>query len=380
MKRDQVRERLKQLGASEAVVRAGLEGLVKKWESIAREIADKLSLKVSGEEQALAKHYTENNEAYQLYLKGRFYWSKRTEEGIRKGLEYYQQAIEKDPTFALAYSGLADAYDLLGAPDATGAMAPDDAMPKAKAAALKALELDDTLAEAHVSLAHVKYYYDHDFATAEREYKRGIELNPKYPTGPSWYAVFLMSLGRFDEAITQVRRAQELDPLSLPINMAVGWVLQTARKNDESIEQLRKTLEMDPNFALAHHRLGLVYEQQGKYGEAIVEFKQVVNLLGRKPLGLAALARAYALEGQRSEAQKLIAELQEQAGERYVSPSSIAVIYSALHDTEQAFNWLDKGEKARDGIQLRLNVDPRFDSLRSDPRFKDLVRRVNASR
>ena len=343
---------------------------------IAREIADKLRLKVSGEEKGLAKHYTESNEAYQLYLKGRFYWSKRTEEGMRKALEYYQQAIDRDPSFALAYSGLADSYDLLGAPDATGAMAPDEAMPKAKAAALKALELDDTLAEPHVSLAHVKYYYDHDFTTAEREYKRAIELNPRYPTGPSWYAVFLMSLGRFDEAIKQVRRAQELDPLSLPINMAVGWVLQTARKNDESVEQLRKTLEMDPNFALAHHRLGLVYEQQGRYGEAVAEFKQVVNLLGRKPLGVAALARAYALQGQKAEAQKLIAELKEQAKERYVSPTSIAVIYSALGDKEQAFTWLDKGEKAHDGILVRLNVGPRFDSLRSDPRFQEVVKSV----
>jgi len=347
---------------------------------IAREIADKLSLKVSGAEKGLAKHYTESNEAYQLYLRGRFYWSKRTEEGIRKALEYYQQAIDKDPAFALAYSGLADAYDLLGAPDATGAMAPDEAMPKAKAAALKALELDDTLAEPHVSLAHVTYYYDHDFTTAEREYKRAIELNPTYPTGPSWYAVFLMSLGRFDEAIKQVRRAQELDPLSLPINMAVGWVLQTARKNDESIEQLRKTLEMDPNFALAHHRLGLVYEQEGKYGEAIAEFKQVVNLLGRKPIGVAALARAYALQGQKAEAQRLLAELQEQAKDHYVSATSIAMIYSALGDTEQAFVWLDKGEKAHDGILVRLNVDPRFDSLRSDPRFQEVVKRVSTPR
>src|SRR5258705_8088925 len=177
---------------------------------IAREIVEKLKLKVAGEEKGLAKHYTENNEAYQLYLRGRFYWNKRTEEGMRKSLEYYQQSIERDPNFALAYSGLADAYDLLRAPDASGAMAPDDAMPKAKAAALKALEIDDTLAEPHVSLAHVKYYYDHDFETAEREYKRAIELNPNYPIGPHWYSVYLMSVGRFDEALAQVKRAQEL--------------------------------------------------------------------------------------------------------------------------------------------------------------------------
>jgi eukaryotic-like serine/threonine-protein kinase len=343
---------------------------------IAREIVDKLRLKVSGEEKGLAKHYTESNEAYQLYLRGRFYWSKRTEEGMRRSIEYYQQSIEKDPNFALAYSGLADAYDLLGAPDATGAMPADEAMPKAKAAALKALEIDDTLAEPHVSLAHQKYYYEHDFATAEREYKRAIELNPTYPTAPHWYAVYLSAVGRFDEAMAQVRRAQELDPLSLPINMTVGWVFLSARQNDQSVEQLRKTLEMDPNFVLAHHRLGLAYEQQGKYDDAIAEFKQVINLTSGKPLGLLALAHAYAMSGRRAEALKILADLQEQSKVRFVSPASIAMIYAALGDKEQAFAWLGKAEKTHDGIIVRLKVDSRYDSLRSDPRFTDLVRRV----
>jgi tetratricopeptide (TPR) repeat protein len=343
---------------------------------IAREIVEKLRLKVSGEEQGLAKHYTESNEAYQLYLRGRFYWNKRTEEGMRKSLEYYQQAIQTDPNFALAYSGVADAYDLLGASDATGAMPPDEAMPKAKAAALKALEIDNTLAEPHVSLAHVKYYYDRDWVTAEREYKRAIELNPNYPTAPHWYAVFLMSAGRFDEALAQIRRAQELDPLSLPINMTWGWVLLTARQNDQSVEQLRKTLEMDPNFVLTRHRLGLVYEQQGKYEEAIAEFKQVVSLTASKSLGLTALAHAYALSGKRAEAQKTLAELQEISTQRYVSPAAIAAIYTALGDKDQAFAWLEKADKSHDGILVRLKVDSRFDSLRSDPRFADLVRRV----
>jgi TolB-like protein/Tfp pilus assembly protein PilF len=343
---------------------------------IAREIVEKLKLKVSGEEKGLAKHYTENNEAYQLYLKGRFYWNKRTEEGMRRSLEYYQQSIERDPNFALAYSGLADAYDLLGAPDASGAMPPHEAMPKAKAAALKALEIDDTLAEPHVSLAHQQYYYDRDWVAAEREYKRAIELNPKYPTAPHWYAVYLMASGRFDEALAQIRRAQELDPLSLPINMTLGWILLTARQNDQSVEQLRKTLEMDPNFVLTHHRLGLVYEQQGKYEEAIEEFKQVLKLTGGKPLGMAALAHAYASSGQRAEAQKILAELREQSKLRFVSPASVAAIYVALGDKDEGFVWLEKAEKARDGILARLKVDSRFDSLRSDPRFTDLMRRV----
>ena len=344
---------------------------------IAREIVDNLKLKVSGAEKGLTKHYTESNEAYQLYLRGQFYWSKRTEEGMRKSLEYYQQSIEKDPNFALAYSGLADAYILLGTPDATAAMPSNATMAKAKAAALKALEIDDTLAEPHVSLAHVTYYYDRDLTAAEREYKRALELNPNYPTAYSWYAVFLMSDGRFDEALRSVRRAQELDPLSLPVNMTVGWVLLTARQNDQSVDQLLKTLEMDPNFALAHHRLGQAYEQQGKYEEAIAEFKKLVNLLGGKPLGTTSLAHAYALAGKRAEAQKILAEVLEISKQRYVSPASIALIYAALGDKNEAFAWLDKAEKEHDGILARLKVDPRFDSLRSDPRFTDLRRRAS---
>ena len=343
---------------------------------IAREIVDKLRLKVSGEEKGITKHYTESNDAYQLYLKGQFYWNKRTEEGLRKSLEYYQQAIERDPNFALAYSGLADAYDLLGVPDASGAMSPNEAMPKAKAAALKALEIDDTLAEPHVSLAHQKYYYERDWTGAEREYKRAIELNPNYPTAHSWYAVYLMSAGRFEESQGQIKRALELDPLSLPLNMALGWVLLTARQNDQSVDQLRKTLEMDRNFVLTHHRLGLAYEQQGKYDEAITEFKEVLNLTAGKPLGMAALAHAYALSGKRVEAQKLLAELQEQSKVRFVSPATVAAIYVALGEKDEAFTWLEKAEKARDGLLARLKVDSRFDPLRSDPRFTDLVRRV----
>ncbi|MDQ6652177.1 MAG: protein kinase [Acidobacteriota bacterium] len=344
---------------------------------IAREIVEKLKLKVSGEEKGLAKHYTESNEAYQLYWKGRFYWNKRTEEGMQKSLEYFQQAIEKDPNFALAYSGLADAYNLLGAQDAVaGGIPPTEVMPKAKAAALKALEIDDTLAEAHVSLAHVKYYYDRDWPAAEREFKRAIELNPNYPVAYHWYAVYLMSAGRLDEALAQSRKAQELDPLSLPINMTLGWVLLIARHYDQSLEQLRKTLEMDPNFIPTHHRLGLLYEQEGKYDEAIAEFKQVLNLSAGKPLGIATLAHAYALAGKREEAQKNLAELQEMSKHRYVSPASIAIIYAALGDKDQAFAWLERADKANDLILVRLKVDPRFDSLRSDPRFADLVRRV----
>jgi serine/threonine-protein kinase len=345
---------------------------------IAREIVNNLKLQVSGEEKGITKHYTENNEAYQLYLKGRFYWNKRNEDAMQKSLDYFQQSIEKDPTFALAYCGLADSYILLGASDASGFMSADDALPKAETAALKALEIDETLAEPHVSLGHVQYYYHRDWPGAEREYKRALELNSNYATAHQWYAIYLMSLGRFDEAQAQARRAQELDPLSLPINMTLGWVLLNARQYDQSVEQLLKTIEMDPSFLLAHHRLGLVYEQQGKYDKAIAEFRQVVDLSHGKPLGIAALAHAYALAGKRIEAQNGIAELLELSKKRFVSEATIAMIYIALGDKDQAFAWLEKADKARDALLARIKVDPRFDPLRSDPRFTNLVHSLEA--
>ena len=258
---------------------------------IAREIVDKLKLRVSGEEKGLAKHYTESNEAYQLYLKGRFYWNKRSVEGLQKALEYFQQAIDRDPNFALAYSGMADTYALLGGPEAGGDMPPNEMLPKAKAAALKALEIDETLAEPHVSLAHAKYFYDRDFAGAEREFKRAIELNPNYSVAHHWYAIYLMIVGRQRDSLAEIRRAQELDPLSLSINTWLGHILARSGQSDQAVEQLRKTLEMDPNFILAHFRLGSLYEEKGMYDEAISEFREVLKLSGGKPLGVSALAR-----------------------------------------------------------------------------------------
>jgi len=343
---------------------------------IAREIVDKLKLKVSGEEKVLAKHYTLSNEAYQLYLKGRFYWNKRSEEGFQKALQYFQQAIERDPNFALAYSGLADTYNLLGGPEAGGDMPPNEMLPKAKAAALKAMEIDETLAEPHVSLAHTKYFYDRDFSGAEREFKRAIELNPNYSVAHHWYAIYLSGVGREREALAEIRRAQDLDPLSLSINAWLGRILALSGQSDQAVEQLRKTLEMDPNFILAHLRLGQLYEEKGMYDEAITEFRQVLKLSGGKPLGIAALAHAYASAGKREEAQKNLAELLQLSKQRFVSPTSIAMIYIALGDKDQAFAWLEKGNEARDLNVVRLNADWRFASLRSDPRFADLVRRI----
>jgi len=350
--------------------------LLQTQREIAREIVDKLKLKVSGAEKGLAKRYTENNEAYQLYLRGRFHWNKRNEEGFQKALQYFQQAIERDPNFALAYSGLADTYNLLGGPEAGGDMPPNEMLPKAKAAALKALEIDETLAEPHVSLAHTKYYYDRDWAGAEREFKRAIELNPNYSVAHHWYAIYLSVIGRQPEALAEIRRAHELDPLSLSINAWVGRILALGGQPDEALEHLHKTLELDPNFVLAHLRLGFVYEEKGMYEDAISEFRLVLKLSGGKSLGIAALARAYALAGKRAEAQKNLAELLQLSQQRYVSPASIAIVYVALGDKDQAFVWLEKANEIRDLNVVRLKYDPRFTSLRSDPRFDDLVRRI----
>lgn len=343
---------------------------------IAREIVDKLKIKVSNEPKALAKHYTESNEAYQLHLKGRFYWNKRNVEGLQKALEYFQQAIDRDPNFALAYSGLADTYALLGGPEAGGDFPPNEMLPKAKAAALKALEIDETLAEPHVALGHTKYFYDRDFAGAEREFKRAIELNPNYSVAHHWYAIYLLQVGRQRESLAEIRRAQELDPLSLSINTWHGYILARSGQFDQALEQLRKTVEMDPNFILAHFRLGSLYEEKERYDEAIGEFKEVLKLSGGRPLGVAALARVNALAGNRKEAEKSLDELLKLSQQRYVSPASIAIIYIALGDKDQAFAWLEKANELRELNIVRLNVDPRFDPLRSDPRFADLVRRI----
>ena len=350
--------------------------LLQTQRDIAREIVDKLRLKVSGVEPGLAKRYTDSNEAYNLYLKGRFYWNKRNAEAMRTAIEYFQRAIDRDPKFALAYSGIADSYSLLGGPEAGGDMPPSEALPKAKAAALQALAIDDSLAEPHVSLAHVTFYYDHDWAGAEREFKRAIELNPNYPNAHHWYGICLSVVGRIDESLAELRKAQELDPLSLIINTWLGRIIALSGQHDQAIEQLRKTLELDPAFLVAHYRLGQVYEDKGMYSEAIAEFEQVANLPSGKHLGLTGLAHAYASAGKREEALKIIDDLLKLSKEKFVSPSHIASIYIALNDKEEALVWLEKANKAYDLNVTRLRRDPRLNHFNSDPRFQDLIRRI----
>jgi serine/threonine-protein kinase len=345
-------------------------------EEIAKQISEKLRLKLTGEEQRrLTKRYTENTGAYRLYLLGRYYWNRRTPESLNKGVEYFQQAIDKDPNYALAYAGLADSYSLLGS--TIGGLLPRETFPKAKTAALKALEVDDTLAEAHAARALVSLRYDWDWPTTEREIKRAIELNPNYATAYQWYAAYLAAMGRPDGAIAEIKRAQELDPLSLIVNAVAGFHLYEARQYDRAVEQCQKALDLDLNFAQAHLFLGQAYEQKARYEEAIAELKKAVALSPNTPFIVSALGHAYAVSGQTGEAMKILDQLQELSQQRYISPHEMAIIYAGLGEKEQAFAWLEKAYADRSWRLPYLNkAEPRLDSLRSDPRFADLVRRV----
>ncbi len=343
-------------------------------EEIAREISEKLRLRLSGEEKKqLSKRYTENAQAYQLYLKGRYYWNKRTEEGLKKGIEYFERAIAKDPTYAVAHTGIADSYFILGW---YSYLSPKEAFPKAKAAAVKALEIDDALAEAHNSLAYLKLDYDWDWLGAERGFKRAMTLNPAYATAHHWYAEHLTAMGLFDEAEAEMKRAQELDPLSLIINAFGGWIFYMARRYDQAVEQCQKTLEMDPNFAVARLWLGQAYEQKAMYAEAIAEFQKSIAISGRSTFLVAALGHAYAASGNRGEAMKILEELRQLSKQRYVAPYFMAVIHKSLGENDQAFEWLEKAYEERSSWLVFLKVEPRLDSLRADPRFQNLLRCV----
>ena len=341
---------------------------------VARAIADQIRVNLTPREQAALKNVRAvNPEAYESYLKGRYFWNKRTADGLRVALAYFNQAIEEDPNYAQAYSGLADTYALLGDWQ-YAVMTPKEAYPKAKAAALKALELDSSLGEAHNSLAFVLDGYDWDLDAGGKEFRRAIELNPGYATAHHWYAWHLALLGRYDEAIAEMKKAESLDPLSLIINADLAELLLLAHSSDESMRQSRKTIEMDPNFAMAHNQLGQAYLQQHMYKEAVIELQRAVQLAGESPTCIANLARAYALSGQKNEAVKLLSKLKTSSTPGYSHASEIAVIYVSLGDTDQAMNWLEQGyaERFNPGVLIR----PGFDPLRADPRFQKLAHRV----
>ena len=341
---------------------------------VASAIADQIRINLTPREQAALKNVkVVNPEAYESYLKGRYFWNKRTADGLKAALAYFKQAIEEDPKYAKAYSGLADTYALLGDWQ-YAVMTPKEAFPEAKAAAIHALELDNTLGEAHNSLAFVLDGFDWDLDAGGREFQRAIELNPGYATAHHWYAWHLTLLGRFDEALAEMRKAENLDPLSLIINADLAELLGLAHSYDDSIRQSLKTIEMDPNFALAHNQLAQAYLQKHMYAEAVAELQKAVELSRDSPTCIANLARAYVASGKREEAVKLLNTLKKRSTTGYSNASEIAMIYASLGDTDQAMNWLEKGfeERFNPGVLLR----PGFDPLRSDPRFQSLLRRI----
>jgi TolB-like protein/DNA-binding winged helix-turn-helix (wHTH) protein/Flp pilus assembly protein TadD len=341
---------------------------------VARAIADQIRVNVNPQEQAaLTNLEVVKPEAYESYLKGRFFWNKRTADGLKVALAYFNQAIDEDPRFARAYSGLADTYALLGDWE-YAVMPPAEALPKAKAAAIKALELDSTLGEAHNSLAFSLDVFDWDLDSAGREFRRAIELNPGYATAHQWYAAHLIVLGRSDEAIEEMRKAESLDPLSLIIGADLADFLVIGHSYDESIRESRKTIEMDPNFALAHNQLGQAYLEKHMPNEAITELQKAVQLSGNSPTCMANLARAYVASGRRSGAVTLLNDLKKRSNSSYSHASEIAAIYVALGDADEAMGWLEKGYEERFNPSVLLR--PGFDPLRSDPRFEDLRHRI----
>jgi TolB-like protein/Flp pilus assembly protein TadD len=347
---------------------------------IARAIATTLQAKLTGSEQhALTARPTENTEAHQLYLRGRYFWNKRTGADLKKSIDYFNQAIGKDPNYALAYAGLADAYVLLSA---YAEASPKDSLPQAKAAAEKALELDSTLGEAHATLGNTLVAYDLNFAEANREFRRAIELNPNYATAHQWYGeTALVPLGQFDEAIAEVRRALELDPLSVIINADVGTILTNARRYDQAIEQLRKTVEMEPGFYYAHWTLGDALELTGRNEEAMAEYKKAIAL-DDDPLPRALLGHLYAKLGRKDEALAILKQLRERresSKQRYVSPFNLALIHIGLGQKDEAIQLLEETYEERDGYNIAfIKVEPMLDPLRGDPRFEALVRKVFA--
>jgi TolB-like protein/Flp pilus assembly protein TadD len=345
-------------------------------EEIAQEIFETLRVQLSGDaKKRITKRYTDNVEAYQLYLQGRYFWNRRTDENLKKAVELFQTAIDKDPNYALAYAGLADSYALLGGP-VYGAEPSQQTVTRAKTAALKALELDHTLAEAYTSLGYIASTYEWDFPSAEKNFKRALDLNPNYATAHHWYGLtYLSYVGRHEEAIRETQRAAELDPLSLIINASYGRAFYYAKQYDKAIEQFRKTVELDPSFVRAHLYLGWTYEAKGMFNEAIAEY-ETARALDDSPVIAASLAHVLAVAGRKEDAEKLLVELNDLSQRRYVSAYDLALIHTGLGENDRAFELLEKAYQERSSALSWLRVDQRLDKLRSDPRFSDLERRV----
>lgn len=343
---------------------------------VASAIVNEIRINLTPEEQKrLATPRVVNAQAYEDYLKGRYYWNKRSEEGLVKAVDYYQLAAEKDPQYALAYAGLADCYDLLGT-TIIGAMPATEAAPKARAAALKALAIDPSLVDAEITLASIRLNYDWDWQGAEKGFKHTIELDPDQATAHQRYSLYLSAMGRSAESLAEIKRAHDLDPLSLSINFSLGWRLYLARQYDQAIQQSRSTIDLDRDFVLAHLVLGQAYEQKGQYELAISELKKATSISPNSPLMLGALGHAYAVAGDTAEAEKVRDDLTRRSSRQYVSPFYVALIFTGLHDNEKALDWLDKAYQDRSNPLIFLKVDPELDPLRSNPRFQDLQRRI----
>ena len=351
------------------------EDLFQVQDSVSEQVATALMPSLTGQQKRLVtKRYTENLAAYQLYLNGRYFWNKRTAEGLQKAIVYFSQAIEKDPNYALAYVGLADSYTMLADYDW---LPPKDASPKAKKAVMKALALDEALAEAHTSLADIRRFYDWDWAGAEREYKRAIELNPNYPTAHQWYAEFLAAMGRHDEALREIRHAEELDPFSLVIKSAAGWILFWARSYDKAMETCRKVIEMDPNYGEVYSQLRRVYEQKGMYAEALDADERLRAFREKRAPRAAESGNEGAASNAKVYWQKMLevtkSDLKRNQG---AAQMRMAEIFTQLGDKDQAFEWLEKVYESHHFWLPFLKVHPHLDSLHSDPRFEALLRRI----
>ena len=344
-------------------------------EIISREISENLSLKLGVEEEKkLAKHSTESTEAYQLYLKGRFHWNKRTADDLRQAVDYFNQAIVKDPGYALAYAALASTYAIL--PEYAGVPA-REYIPKTDAAAMKALDLDATLAEPHAALGLSKYAHQWDWAGGETELKRAIELNPNYPTSHHWLSVCLLQQGKLEEAFSEIRRALELDPLSPIINLNVAENLYVMQHTDQAMEQYQKTLELDPNFPAAHLDLAAIYARQGKYDDAFAELKQARNILGdTNPYGLGLFGYVYAKAGKKDDANNVLKQLLEFSKRGYTISVEIALVYEGLNNYNKSFEWLEKGYDEQDTGLGNTTILPVWDGLRTDPRYKALLKKI----
>jgi serine/threonine protein kinase/tetratricopeptide (TPR) repeat protein len=343
-------------------------------DEISNEISDKFRLQLTRKEKTrLTRHHTENAEAYQLYLKGRYHWNQWTEEGFYKAIEYFQQAVERDSSYALAYTGVADSYVLLGW---NSYLPPKEAFPKGKAAAMTALKLDPELAEAHAPLAAVLWLHDWQWDEAQTEFERSLELCPTYATANHWYAEYVMTMGRHEEAMARMKKTHALDPLWLIINVAVGWAFYNARRYDEGIEQLRRTIELEPNYPVTYWILGLLLRKTGRYDLAIAEGEKGVKLSGGSPLMRAALAQTLGTAGRTAEARQILDDLTKLAKQKYVAPYVFAGIHIGLGENDRTIEYLEKSFEEHSHWLIYLHIDPGMDGLRDDPRFQSLLGRV----